>query len=134
VLRATHWIADHGARLLGDYVFHPETGEWTHRSGRGQPVARLGNIQYGAEQMRYPSWEATHPESALDGYLREATDLVKCRDAAIVSSQAPLPASFEELRWFPLAGDGDDRPRPGRHRPRIRPNALHGPRRVAAVT
>ena len=34
VLRAVQWVADHGWRLLSEYMAHASTGEWKHKSLR----------------------------------------------------------------------------------------------------
>jgi len=106
-VRAVHWVAEHAFELLGDYVFHAESGEWSHRNGLPQPVARLANVDYSSGGMSYPAWEGTQPESALMDYLREATDIVQFRAHRASKSAPALPPTFEEFRWFPLPGEYD---------------------------
>jgi len=110
ILRAIHWIAEHGHRLLGHYVFHAESGNWSHDDARAEPVARLAHIQYTNGEMRYPAWEATHPESAIAGYLDEATNIVNFRGTRVRGEDRKLPPTFESYRWFPLPGDHDSQP------------------------
>jgi selenocysteine lyase/cysteine desulfurase len=110
ILRAVHFIAEHGFELLGDYVFHPESGEWSHRSGQPQPVARLASIEYSDHGMSYPAWEGAQPESALMANLRDATNIVRFRARRASGSARALPSSFEEFRWFPLPGEHDTPP------------------------
>ncbi len=117
-LRAVHWVAEHGYRLLGDYVFHPESGEWSHRDSSPEPVAQLSSIQYSGGRMQYPVWDATLPESALAGYLQEATSIVNLRRSGPRGEACKLPPSFEELRWFPLPGEAEPHLR-GQYRGRI---------------
>jgi hypothetical protein len=121
VLCAVHWIASHGHRLLDDYAFHPESGEWSHRDARSRPVVELRNVQYTRGTMQYPQWDAVQPESAFDGHLRDATQIVNGRTVRESRALQPLAASFEEFRWFPLPGEAAQLAQAPIGRPRIRP-------------
>jgi hypothetical protein len=111
ILHAVHFIAEHGFELLGDYVFHAESGEWSHLSSQPQPVARLANVDYSDRGMSYPAWEGAQPESALTVYLRDATNIARFRARRARRTAQTLPSSFEEFRWFPLPGEHDAPPR-----------------------
>ena len=121
VLRAVQWVAEHGARFLSDYVFDVESGEWSHRERSARAAARLGSIDYSAGDMSYPAWDATQPESALEAHLQEAANILELHDGREAWAAPALPASFEELRWFPLPDDARAR---RTLRPRIRPMAM----------
>jgi selenocysteine lyase/cysteine desulfurase len=104
ILRAVHFVAEHGHRFLADYDFDPGTGEWTHCEGYDRSVATLGSVRCSGAGMLYPSWDATLPESVLDGYLIEAEKLAYCLRERTPTSDLRLPESFEALRWFTLPG------------------------------
>jgi hypothetical protein len=104
ILRAVHFVAEQGHHFLTDYEFHADTGEWSHRSAGERPVATLGSVRCSGAGMLYPSWDATLPESVLDGSLVEAEKLVTCRQERAPMGALRLPESFEALRWFPLPG------------------------------
>ncbi len=108
LIDAVHFVAEHGWRLLPDYVFEPETGLWRHRRGRPEPTRRLGELRYEGGKLQYRSRHATEPEWVLPGYLDEARQLA----ARPVSEPPPRPtlsADFEALRWFPLPHEVYDR-------------------------
>jgi selenocysteine lyase/cysteine desulfurase len=124
VLRAVHWIANHGQRLLDDYLFHPESGEWSHREARPHPVVQLRNVQYAGGTMQYSRWNAPQPESAFDGHLRDATQIANQRAVRASRTSQALAPSFEALRWFPLPGESAAQLAAAAYRrPRIRPSA-----------
>ena len=108
LLRAVHFVADHGWRLLPHYRFDPANGTWVHRDGARQTPMRLGDITYADGKMEYPSRHMTAPESVLERYLDEAREIVA---RAVVDAQGQtlpepeLSADFEHLRWFPLPGE-----------------------------
>jgi hypothetical protein len=110
ILRAVHFIAEDGFELLGDYVFHPESGEWSHAGGPPRPVTRLASVDCAGAPVSYPTWESAQPESALPDYLRDAANIVRFRTRRAIERARPLPASFEEFRWFPLPGEHDAPP------------------------
>jgi len=122
LLRAVHLIADHGWKLLPDYRFEPDSGQWVHRAGRPEPPLGLADISYEAGKLEAHTHHITEPESALPGYLYEAHEIIRlavarAREEAIIDP--PLSRDFEALRWFPLPHEAlaELQGRPGaRHR------------------
>jgi selenocysteine lyase/cysteine desulfurase len=104
VVEAVALVADHGHRLLTDYLFDPATGLWRHRSGPVEPPLRLRDVSYDADGvLRYPAHRETAPEEALAGYLEEARRLVAERPEPEAAALAgSLSDDFESLRWFEL--------------------------------
>jgi len=104
LVEAVNLIANHGWRLMPDYVFNPETGRWRHRNANLEPKMSLSNVSYRSGRMEYRSRHATEPEAALPAYLEEARAILTAaghRTKDDVQSYA-LNADYEELRWFPL--------------------------------
>ena len=106
VIDAVHLVADHGAALLSDYRFDPDTGLWRHRAGPVEPPLRLDQVGYdpATGEMTYPRHDEPVPEAALPGYLEEARRIVaaaaECPPDDDLS--AVISADFEHLRWFEL--------------------------------
>jgi len=109
IVAAVAMVADHGWRLLPDYVFDPATGLWRHRRGPVEPPLRLDQVRYDVRTgaMTYPRHDEPVPESALPGYLEEARRILDAACAAAEACDEPAPdgavsADFEHLRWFEL--------------------------------
>ncbi|MEO1268946.1 MAG: hypothetical protein AAFX99_12665, partial [Myxococcota bacterium] len=108
ILKAVHFVADHGWKLLPHYRFEPTSGQWFHRRGRPEPPCSLYDLSYRSGRLEYPSLHATEPEWALDGYLDDAHRIVQQAVAAYQGLSCDDPSvseDFEELRWFPLPGE-----------------------------
>ena len=103
VVAAVRLVAQEGWRLLGDYRFNPANGLWRHHRGPVEPPLRLSQVGYDADgKLRYPRHDDTAPESALEGYLAEARDLLDaCRQTDPVT-EASVNSEFDHLRWFDL--------------------------------
>ncbi|HEY0475713.1 MAG TPA: aminotransferase class V-fold PLP-dependent enzyme [Kribbella sp.] len=103
VVAAVRLVAQEGWRLLGDYRFNPANGLWRHHRGPVEPPLRLSQVGYDADgKLRYPRHDDTAPESALEGYLAEARDLLgACRQTDPVT-EASVNSEFDHLRWFDL--------------------------------
>ncbi|MCI0688902.1 MAG: aminotransferase class V-fold PLP-dependent enzyme [Sporichthyaceae bacterium] len=106
VVAAVHLVAEHGWKLLPDYLFDPVTGLWRHRNGPVEPPLRLHQLSYDETgTLRFPAQHDSAPESALAGYLTEAQDLFDqlgervCTDIELGDR---VSADFEHLRWFEL--------------------------------
>ncbi|SER77906.1 Selenocysteine lyase/Cysteine desulfurase [Pedococcus cremeus] len=101
VVEAVRLVAREGWRLLGDYRFDPATGRWHHRRGPVEPPLRLHQVGYDAEgRMTYPREHDTADESALEGYLREAEEVL--RAATPCDGDGSVNSDFDQLRWFEL--------------------------------
>jgi hypothetical protein len=85
---------------------------------------QLRNVQYAAGSMQYSRWNAPQPESAFDGHLRDAAQIVNQRAVRASRASQALAPSFEALRWFPLPGESAlQLAAAANRRPRIRPSA-----------
>jgi selenocysteine lyase/cysteine desulfurase len=108
ILDAIDLVATDGWKLLPQYTFDPDTGEWRHRARSQTSVMRLGEVSYRTGKMAYRSRHSTEPEWALPGYIDEAKAIfaratVDLRALTIVD---PVRTDdFEELRWFPLPSE-----------------------------
>jgi selenocysteine lyase/cysteine desulfurase len=104
LVQAVRLVAQHGWRLLEDYRFELSSGLWRHRLGAVEPPLRLAQIQYDQDgRMNYPRHTDRAPESDLQRYLEQATELFAA--AAAESHDEPsttLSEGLEQLRWFDL--------------------------------
>lgn len=102
VVEAVKLVARDGWRLLGDYRFDPTNGLWRHHRGPVEPPLRLSQVGYDADgTLRYPRHDHTAPESALEGYLAEARELLStCQENP--DHEGHVNADFDHLRWFDL--------------------------------
>ncbi len=105
VIEAVRLVARDGWRLLGDYVFDPESGRWRHKDGVIEPPIRLSDFGYAADgTIAMPPPTPTGGEELLAQHLLDG--------AAILAAATPpdveagplrsLSADFEHLRWFDL--------------------------------
>lgn len=109
MLEAIELIATHGWKLLPQYTFCAQTGQWRHRRGRPEPVMRLTDICYRHGRMEYRSRHMTEPEDALVGYLDEARRVFIDAESELGQLPTPEPTRFESLRWFPLPHEAAQR-------------------------
>jgi hypothetical protein len=80
IVEAVHLVATHGARLLGDYRFDPRSGLWRHHRAPLPPpgLSRIVDDREGG--LGRPEAAAGRaPERALDGYLRQARQILAAR-------------------------------------------------------
>ena len=103
VVDAVDLIADHGHKLLPDYRFDPQSGQWRHHSGPVEPPLKLADVRYEGGRMVAPHHPARAPVTDLPRYIDEARGLFAARPAV---SDAPVGAfrhvssEFDDLRWF----------------------------------
>jgi selenocysteine lyase/cysteine desulfurase len=108
VVRAVHFLADHGWKLLPLYRFEPRSGLWEHA---GRPLRRelgLEDISYGSGRLEFHRPRASEPESVLPRYLEAARRIVAELEASPPRASGSEPErspNFEEIRWFPLPGE-----------------------------
>ena len=101
VVEAVRLVAREGWRLLGDYRFDPVTGRWHHRRGPVEPPLRLSQVGYDDDgALTYPRQHDQAPESALQGYLAQAAQIL--REATPCEGDGSVSADFDHLRWFEL--------------------------------
>ncbi len=111
IVQAVALVADHGARLIGDYTFDIATGLWRHRDGVVTPPLRLTDVTFTGDGMVYPRHHHTAPETALAGYLLQATGVLSRypmpSDDDLVRSEEDvaglISTPVEHLRWFDVA-------------------------------
>ena len=104
VIDAVRLVARDGWRLLGDYLFEPDSGRWRHRDGVIEPPIRLGDITFGDDgSISMPHSDARGGEELLAEHLRDgAAILAAATPPDLGSHAAGLSADFEHLRWFDL--------------------------------
>jgi selenocysteine lyase/cysteine desulfurase len=110
-LRALEWVAAHGQRMLADYTFYADTGEYRHRTLRKQSPFRqwLHEISYASGKMEYPSFPASEAPD-MEATFSAAEDALAALDAqhygggrAQVEPEVLLGLQSEALRglrWF----------------------------------
>jgi len=109
IVDAVNFIADEGWKLLPDYNFEPNSGQWRHRLGTPAPPRRLSELSYRSGRLEYRARRDTEPEWVLTSYLDEAQRTVE-RVVGEYQSRTPteppvLSPNFEHLRWFYLPGE-----------------------------
>jgi selenocysteine lyase/cysteine desulfurase len=104
VVDAVRLVARDGWRLLGDYVFEPDSGHWRHRDGVVEPPIRLRDISYGDDgAMRVPRSDARGGEDLLAEHLRDGAAILAAASPPDLDSHASgLSVDFEHLLWFDL--------------------------------
>ena len=107
IVDAVHLIAREGWKLLALYRFDPESGLWQHRAAMPDPPVSLGDLTAAIDGT--PTRFATAPESVLAGQLEAAREIiatVEARPPAGPLLDPELSEEFEQIRWFPLPGEG----------------------------
>ena len=114
IVDAVHIVAEHGAALLPEYRFEPDTGLWHHRAAPTDPAMSLFDISYSGGEMCYENRRTRGPID-LSELLLEARR--RCTEAARQSaSDCVAPSTtedFEHLRWFPYPGEAGSVAAPG---------------------
>jgi selenocysteine lyase/cysteine desulfurase len=106
IVEAVHMIASHGALLLGDYDFEPDSGLWHHRRGSRGPSMSLAEISYARGRMEYVD-RRRQEAIDLDRHLAAAHELFHAARTAGADAIEPPTTNpdFEHLRWFPYADE-----------------------------
>ena len=111
IVKAVHIVAQHGAALMPEYRFEPDTGLWHHRDAHTDPAMSLLEISYADGEMSYEN-RRMRGSLDLDEFLTEADH--RCREAqGSPASQCCAPETnedFEHLRWFPYPDEVGARP------------------------
>ena len=107
LIEAVVFVAEHGWKLMPDYIFEPETGRWRHRKSDWNPRMGLRDINYDSGRIQYRSRHATEPEAALHSYLIQAHEEAKEIDRLnrLDVPKLDLNKDYESLRWFPLPNE-----------------------------
>jgi len=106
IVDAVVMIASHGASLLAEYEFEPDSGLWHHRQGTRGPSMSLDEISYSSGRMEFENRRRNEPVD-LASHLEFAHELFH-RASVEHAEGLPQPetnADFETLRWFPYAAD-----------------------------
>src|SRR6185312_13213733 len=118
IVEAVHLIARDGWKLLPLYRFDPVTGLWQHRSRAPEDRPSLRDVlASGRRQME------SAPESVLPAQLKTAREIVAGAQAGppgTTLDDPQLSEEFEQIRWFPLPGEGLQRLRADGPHTRIR--------------
>ncbi len=106
LVEAVTFVARHGAVLLANYSFDPQTGLWKHRRPRTAAMS-LSDITYTNAGLEYDDYRCSLGPTPLSTFLVEAMEIV---DRQGENSPAPLgppdtTADFEHLRWFPYPAE-----------------------------
>jgi selenocysteine lyase/cysteine desulfurase len=108
IVDAVTMIASHGASLLGEYDFEPDSGLWHHRRGTRGPSMSLDEISYESGRMQFENRRHSEPVD-LPRHLASAHRLFHQASAGdrhrAPSATPATTADFETLRWFPYATD-----------------------------
>jgi hypothetical protein len=111
IVDAVTMIASHGALLLDEYDFEPDSGLWHHRRATRGPAMSLDEISYAGGRMQFENRRRTEPVD-LARHLASAHELFHAAgdhhvgDRATPTGSSPeTNADFETLRWFPYAAD-----------------------------
>jgi len=116
VLRAIHWVAEHGWKLLPFYCYVVASGEVKHRSRLTKTLGRrwLSSVSYISGKMQYSSMRmrADLAETSLsDLYAKYLAEADACVTPAALRASLPdelanqasaLSPQSLALRWFPL--------------------------------
>lgn len=104
ITSAIELVADHGWRLLSDYVFEPAGGGWKHRDGTPTPPMSLRDLTFSETEEPFPDRRQREPFSRTADYLREAAEIMD--KATVTDVDLPeLDADAEALRWFIVPSD-----------------------------
>ena len=103
---AVTMIASHGAALLGEYDFEPDSGLWHHRLGTRGPSMSLNEISYESGRIEYENRRRNEPVD-LASHLEFAHELFHRAGHRHDQLRPTLEtnADFETLRWFPYTAD-----------------------------
>ncbi|KAL8616794.1 hypothetical protein ACOMHN_017831 [Nucella lapillus] len=112
VLQAVTLVAQHGWRLLPQYMFNPETGEWQHRERQVFKERKwLGHISYASGQMEYSVPKVT-PKAPLPQTFEDCLETAKQLFSKAEKSRTKLADQtllFDEearpYRWFLLPSE-----------------------------
>lgn len=99
-------VAEHGWRLLPDYVFDPVTGRWLHRTAARLPQRSLADVGYVSGTPSWRRHDASPAPLRLTDQLEEARRTIHrraaCGRAAHAVAAAPDGDAADDLQWFVL--------------------------------
>lgn len=121
VLTAVEWVADHGAKLLRQYIPVPHTGEWRHRAShkKTRPREWLHGITYEGGVVSWPSKRETREAPGAAACLAAAEEAARTAAATIHHAPKATIESLgfaadlsKSLRWFALSSDAPEEQAP----------------------
>lgn len=130
IVQGVDLIARHGWRLLPDYRFDLQTGNWRHREAPPHAALGLSDVSYAAGRMNYPAHHEYASEDVLQSYLEDARRRLDIDETRFADMELPPPGypdGFEALRWFPLPHEVLAQLRGSVQQPKQGPSALHIP-------
>ncbi|VAW06171.1 Cysteine desulfurase [hydrothermal vent metagenome] len=105
VLQAVELIAEHGWRLLGKYHYDPDRGIWINGDGQAISSRNLDEISFDQGIFQAPETPDHGPRRPLPRYLEQARQILTTAEIDRTETFPPLPAEFEDLRWFAIPAD-----------------------------
>ncbi|OZC02741.1 aminotransferase class V-fold PLP-dependent enzyme [Rubricoccus marinus] len=101
LIEAVRFLAESGTSFLPFYTFDVDSGAWTHRDGRAEPLA------FGIGALLAPRPEAATPLAPEARRVRYAEALAYARalaeDLGTSSCEGKLEGDFADLQFFALA-------------------------------
>ncbi|XP_078684958.1 uncharacterized protein LOC144918266 [Branchiostoma floridae x Branchiostoma belcheri] len=116
ILEAVSMIAEHGWKLLPQYLFKPDTGEWKNRNHQVFKDRKwLGSISYSTGHMTFPEPDTENTKAKLPKNYKECLEMARKVFDKATSLRLQLPdqaLAFDEeaarLRWFLLPSEAQD--------------------------
>ncbi|XP_070553700.1 LOW QUALITY PROTEIN: uncharacterized protein [Ptychodera flava] len=113
VIQSVCVVAEHGWKLLPQYMFNPETGEWKHRHHQVfQDRKWLGHISYHSGAMAYSNPTGLKEKGKMPSSYQECLQLARDIFAKAAKVKVQLPdqrllfdEEAEKLRWFMLPSE-----------------------------
>ncbi|KAK6173853.1 hypothetical protein SNE40_017238 [Patella caerulea] len=115
VVESVAMVAEHGWKLLPQYIFNPETGEWRQKNFQTFKDRKwLGHISYDSDKMEYklppPVVKGPLPDTYQDCLSTAEQIFEKTAKTRITLSDQPLLFDEEskKYRWFFLPSEAQD--------------------------
>ncbi|XP_066286673.1 uncharacterized protein [Branchiostoma lanceolatum] len=116
ILEAVAMIAEHGWKLLPQYLFKPDTGEWKNRNHQVFKDRKwLGSISYSTGHMTFPEPDTEKTKGKLPKNYKECLEMARKVFDKASSPRLQLPdqalafdEEAEKLRWFLLPSEALD--------------------------
>ncbi|KAJ8037376.1 Cysteine desulfurase 1, chloroplastic [Holothuria leucospilota] len=115
VLDAVAMVSEHGWKLLPQYMFNPETGEWKQRHHQVFQDRRwLGSISYASGEMQVPPPPTVKTKGPFPTSYQECLDYAeeifvtaqkKSRSLSLPDQTLLFQEEAERLRWFMLPSE-----------------------------
>lgn len=100
VVEAVAMVAEHGWKVLPQYIINPESGQFSHHHYRTQKERHwLSNISYDTGRITYPTHSSHTSVASYEVILKSALDIFS-------TAPGTPPASHGQHEW--LLGDNDD--------------------------